>query len=141
MYMRYLGGGVGHREEYLTVDHAREQGHRARRARLHWEATSGARIVGGRRVRHDINTDGDDDDDDDNDDDDDQDNDIPNHEDRHDDVDVSGTPARDITPPARVELATQASRTRARYPASRTSPNVSDRLYRASATTLTSVNT
>ena len=51
MYMRYLGGGVGHREEYLTVDHAREQRHRARRARLRWEHTNGARIVG-HKIQH-----------------------------------------------------------------------------------------
>ena len=53
MYMRYLGGGVGHREEYLTVDHAREQSHRARRARLRWEHTNGARVVG-KKMEHEV---------------------------------------------------------------------------------------
>ena len=44
MTMRYLGGGVGHREEFYTIAHARAQVRRAPRRRARWEATNGARL-------------------------------------------------------------------------------------------------
>ena len=44
--MRYLGGGVGHREEFYTVAHARAQALRAPRPRARWEPTNGARLCG-----------------------------------------------------------------------------------------------
>ena len=52
MYMRYLGGAVGHREQYYTVADSLKHKERAPRARARWEITNGARVTCG-YVEHD----------------------------------------------------------------------------------------
>lgn len=57
--MRYVGGGVGHCQVYLTIDHAREQSHPARRARLRRqrEPANGARVVGENMEHREVDVD------------------------------------------------------------------------------------